>query len=347
MRPITVTMLGPTGSGKTTYLHGMFAHFALGDGVYGMFERDWDRGLDLERGWRALTDEGVLPEATDENPQFYEFVVQRGSHAVVDLHWSDFRGGALFSRTAQHADVATLQQRLTASDSIHLVLDGGVLAAADLSATAGLANRLGAPRMSGAVRQAIDTRATQGLPLPSVVVLVTKADRIVTAGNGGPGVDRLAEVVDAVVDMLPILRHADVTSMVCPVRVGWFGQATGQVDPATVAPHWLHQPVLFTAHHHCVVEERGHRAVLDELDRRIAADGDALRALLDRPLAAVLDRRERRELTRAIESAQTRRTEVARARDTAAYWADALSTAIEPGVPIFHQGGRIRGGTCG
>lgn len=343
MDQITVTMLGPSGSGKTTYLHGMYAHFALGNGVYGLFERDWDRQVELDQTWRELSTEGMLPAATDENPQHYQFVLQHGGMAVLDLHWADFRGGALFSRAEPDSDVEALRERLVCSDSIHVVLDGGVLAdtdsSTDLSAVAG---RLGADRMSTAVRHAIDQRRGRGWPPPSLVVMITKADRLLVAA-GTDARTSLDNAVRTVLSLLPIIREGGLTAMVCPVQVGWFGRAVERVDPALVAPEWLHQPILFTARHHFWVESQRRRAAEQAATMRISANSAELRTIGGRPLARLLERGRREKLQAGIDTARETQRAAGSAAATAEHWVTELGTAIAPEITIFHQGVQLSG----
>lgn len=341
MKPITVTMIGAPGSGKTTYLYAMFTELARGMGAYGMYDRDRDSELELLEGWRALAEEGEVPEATDENPRFHEFVLQHGEYTAAELSWSDFRGGALFSRSDEHADVARLQERLLVSDSIHLVLDGATLAGEPVGSSPRLRARLGVERMSTFVRSAVEARVQQRLPLPSVVVLVTKADRIVNAANeaGVPHEQRMGEVVESVVELLPVLRRSGLTSMICPVQVGWFGAAEGRVDPRRVDTQRLHQPILFTVRHRYVIEQYRQQGVLAELDTSMAADNTELAALESR----ILGGRRRRELRDALDAAGRRWQAAAHARETAEYWTSVLTPGIDADVPIFHQGRRVNG----
>nr|WP_281262167.1 hypothetical protein [Umezawaea tangerina] len=339
-------MLGASGSGKTTYLHGMFTQLARGSGDFGLFERDPDLELDLIEGWRALAEHGVVPEATDENPRFYEFVLQHREHTAATMSWADFRGGALFTRSDQHSDVLRLRSRLMESDSIHLVLDGGTLAEARLPHDVPrLATTLGAERMSTLVRGVVDARAAQGLALPSIVVLITKADRIVNAAhaNGVPHDKRLAEVIVAVIDMLPVLSRTRLTAMVCPVQVGWFGEAEHNIDPARVDTQRLHQPILFSARHQHFTEEFRQRAVITRLTGEVAARQAELDALLVHPFR--LPGR-RSKVESSLREARTRLAAAEHARATAAYWSSVLASKIDTDVPIIHEGRHVQRGSA-
>lgn len=345
MKPIVVTMIGAPGSGKTTYLYAMFTELARGVGAYGMYDRDRDSELELLEGWRALAEEGEVPEATDENPRFHEFVLQHGEYTAAELGWSDFRGGALFSRSDQHADVGRLQQRLLVSDSIHLVLDGAKLANDPTGASPRLRAELGVERMSTFVRSAVEARVQQRRPLPSVVVLITKADRIVNAANeeGVPHEKRMGEVVETVIELLPVLRRSGLTTMVCPVQVGWFGAAQGRVDPTRVDTQRLHQPILFTVRHHYVVDRYQQQAALAEVDAATAAH----RAELAEVDARLFGGRRRRELRDALDDAERVRSAAVHAAETADYWTSVLTPSIDTDVPIFQQGRRVNGGGGG
>jgi hypothetical protein len=289
-----------------------------------------------------LCTDGVLPDPTDEAPQLYEFVLQHQDSSIAEFDWADFRGGALFSRSDRHGDVEVLRRRLVASDSIHLVLDGGVLADAHpLTEPANLSSALGADRMSAIVRQAIDERRSRDLAAPSLVVLLTKADRILECG--GPGRSArfcLDQAVDRVIALLPIVTNAGLTVMVCPVQVGFFGRATGRVDPATVAPEWLHQPILFTVRHHCFLEGRRQRGTEERLATEIVRGTAELTAVRSRPLAQIVHRGRITRLRAQVADAEQQQ-QAGSAAALAEHRFGLLGSAIEPAIAIFDQGARV------
>ncbi|GIJ70522.1 TRAFAC clade GTPase domain-containing protein [Virgisporangium ochraceum] len=245
-RTVTVTMLGAPSCGKTTYMLATYATLSRGVSAFSLVEQDHDRDKDLGDAWDRLTREGVLPLPTDETPQHHLFAFNYGATELMRLAWTDFRGGAMDARLsdAQAGDAAELVARLAGSDSIYLVLDSDHL----VGRADGLTQLSMARRMTSLVRRAFQERLCRHLPLPSLAVLLTKADLLTMYGDDTPAADRLDRAHGQVRDLLPVMTMPGVTAVVCPVMVGQFGEANAtRVDPRTITPKDLHLPVLFTA----------------------------------------------------------------------------------------------------
>jgi len=251
---LKLTMLGATNSGKTTFMLGMYNTLAEGMHGYFMFTEDPDQDLDLRDEWNALLESGTLPAATTvQASRYYGFVFNHGFTPLVSVDWMDYRGGAIADRK-DAADVPVLQQRLADSDSIYLVLDGQKLAPwLDRSASlTAVKAALGVGRVSTLVQRAVTERSGRGLPVPSFVVVVTKADLL-----RGPGrtlraaLDRL--VHEALEDLAPIAFNPDITALVCPVKVGNFGVRQDPATPVNISdidPVGLHRPTIFSLMHY-------------------------------------------------------------------------------------------------
>ena len=249
---LTLTMLGTTSSGKTTFLLGMYDILSAGLHGYFTFTEDPDQAVDLRDAWDLLTDEGELPppNATD-NSKHYRFVFSHGFTPLVTIDWMDYRGGALDDRRDSGSDVLELRARLERSDSIYLVLDGGSLASwlDDPVKRTVVQKKLKVQAMSSQVLQAVTNRKQNGLPLPSLAVLITKVDLL-------RGADRsvgqaLATVVHGLPELLPVVWADGVTALICPVKVGDFGaNSTGIVNVSTIDPVGLHRPMIFSLMHY-------------------------------------------------------------------------------------------------
>jgi hypothetical protein len=249
---LTLTMLGTTSSGKTTFLLGMYDILCTGVQGYFTFTEDPDQGVDLQDAWDLLIDEGELPPPNAaDNSKHYRFVFNHGVTPLVTIDWMDYRGGALDDRRDSGADVLELRARLERSDSIYLVLDGGSLATwlDDPSKRAVVQKRLKVQAMSSQVLRAVTNRKKNGLPLPSLAVLITKAD-LLRGPDRGVG-EALGKVVEGLSDLLPVVWAQGVTTLVCPVKVGDFGtNSTGVVDVSTIDPVGLHRPMIFSLMHY-------------------------------------------------------------------------------------------------
>ncbi|GAA3865079.1 hypothetical protein GCM10022243_34140 [Saccharothrix violaceirubra] len=315
MTTIGVTVLGPPGSGRTTL---MAAMSAWSDGRLSTS----DPGGGPHAAWRALTAHGLLPR---EGAPVHDLVLRDGDEVVAVLRCAEVS-------PADPADPAAVA-RVAASDAVHLVLDGGLLAAGPPD---GLFEY-----MTALVRRALDVRRGVGRPAFPVVVLISKTDLIVGAADaaGVSHEERLAEVVEAVPGLLPVVRDEDVTAMVCPVQVGWFGAAReARVDPARVHPHGLDQAVVFTAGYHLAQEESRCGAELRALAAAVEVRQDELAGL------GRHRRGRRRELESAVSAAVAGYARVEELRKTLRRRTDVLSAALAGHVPVLRHGHPINTG---
>lgn len=249
---LTLTMLGTTSSGKTTFLLGMYDILSTGVHGYFTFTEDPDQGVDLRDAWDLLIDEGELPPPNvADNNKYYRFVFNHGFTPLVTIDWMDYRGGALDDRSDSGSDVRELRTRLERSDSIYLVLDGGSLAIwlDDPVKRTLVQKKLKVQAMSTQVLRAVTNRRDNGLPPPSLAVLITKADLL--RGPDRSVGQALAQVVEGLPQLLPVVWADGVTTLVCPVQVGDFGtSSTGIVDISTIDPVGLHRPMIFSLMHY-------------------------------------------------------------------------------------------------
>lgn len=251
-RELTLTMLGTTSSGKTTFLLGMFDILSAGLHQYFIFTEDPDQGVDLEDAWDLLIEDGQLPQPTQiSGSKRYRFVFNHGTTPLVTIDWMDYRGGALNDRGDSNADVGELRERLNGSDSIYLVLDGENVALwlDDPSRLNTVQRKLKVQAMSARVLHAVQHRKQNGLPIPSLAVVITKADLL--RGPGRSVGQALSKVVEEMPNLLPVVSIDGVTALVCPVKVGNFGTgSTGTVSVSDIDPVGLHRPIIFSLMHY-------------------------------------------------------------------------------------------------
>lgn len=264
---LTVTMLGTTRSGKSTYLLGMYATMSAGVRNYFAFTEDPDQDLDLSDAWELLNDTGQLPPPNDiDQSVWYSFQFKHGLDTLLGVDWMDYRGGAMKDRSDSAADVGELHERLGRSDSIYLVLNGESIGdwIAGTVPTPKIQRDLLLPRMSTMVQRAVDNRKAAGLPPPSLVLLITKAD-LVGEKNDGDLPGALAEAVKRLKELLQVAYQEGVTALICPVQIGVFGPSSGnQVNVEDIEPVGLHRPILFSFLHYLTEGVGAHR---DELRR--------------------------------------------------------------------------------
>src|SRR5262249_54193366 len=154
--------LGTTGSGKSTYLLGMYAVMSAGLQDYFLYAEDADQDLDLSDAWDLLCDTGELPPANnvDEYREF-SFVFKQGVTPLLGIDWMDYRGGAVSARGDSAEDVGMLRARLEQSDSVYLVVDGEQLGnwLADPDSVDQVRRKTKVKQMTTLVQRAIETRA--------------------------------------------------------------------------------------------------------------------------------------------------------------------------------------------
>jgi hypothetical protein len=63
---------------------------------------------------------------TTSSPRAYRLVFKDGPTPVALIDWEDYRGGAIFDRS-DGPDVPRLRERIHASDSFYLTIDGAQL----------------------------------------------------------------------------------------------------------------------------------------------------------------------------------------------------------------------------
>ncbi len=237
-------MLGSKGTGKTTYLLGMYAEMAAGVEKYYMTS-DHGTHVRLTTDWDALVEVGLLPKATDET-QSYAFRFRYGMATLLELDWLDYRGGAITSTEQEDASVPEVIGRLAETDSLYLTFDGSLLA----SVLAGEASGERQLRRAVALYNNLlafvsDRRQEAGLVQPSVVLLITKSDRLIEHLSGDSD-ERQRKVVDWISGQFEQIFEPGRDVAVCTVSLGELGHDPKKVEPSAVDPVRVHKPMVFT-----------------------------------------------------------------------------------------------------
>ena len=94
---LSVAMIGTSSSGKTSYLHGMYATLSAGFvGGYFLYCRDEALDRQLLADWDKLCVDGRFPEVTlDDTARKYPFVLSQGTASWLHFDLFDCRGGIL------------------------------------------------------------------------------------------------------------------------------------------------------------------------------------------------------------------------------------------------------------
>lgn len=345
---ITLTMLGASQSGKTMFLHGMYATMSAGFAGYFLYTKDPDDDLDLMDAWELLCEEGAVPEVGTENSEKrFELVLKRGLDSLMEIDLVDFRGAAAYDRT-EVQDASAIQARLRRSDSIYLVLDGAhlaqwVLDVRDLPSTAQLVtnranDRLKLARPIRLINNVAAQRRDANEPLPSLIILITKRD-LLPELTGMSEQAALRIVSSRLSWLVPIVEEKGMHAALCPVQIGRFGNKPGQdVDSSAIDPVGLHYPFLFSLWYYLNVQLDDQRQELTDLRQqrqRTAGALDTLRRSFAAPLffGNRIRATERRE--RALGEQIGEADDELRGRQAQA---QALLTSLRREVPVILDG---------
>jgi hypothetical protein len=241
---MTVTMLGLSGSGKSTYISGMYAQLVTGAYGCSIHTPDPDPGVAMLRELHALRSGALLPPTTDR-PARHEFILTvSGSahHVVIDL--TDFRGAAVSDMAGcGESDTALLHRRLALSDSIFVFIDSTHLRQ---PLTPGrlqdVREATGADLIASLVTRVQADRHQVGQPLPSIAVLLTKSDLI--DGRTGSTPRTFHDVHAEIRELLGLAFRPPAAVGIFPVSV--FGAAQDD-EMATVGVdlHGVADPMIF------------------------------------------------------------------------------------------------------
>jgi hypothetical protein len=335
---VTISVLGASRAGKSTYLLGLYATMTRGIDHCTLHELDNNADVTLTEAWHDLG-RGQLPRPTEMAPVRHNFVFARETRAKAIIHWTDFRGGALqdFVGPDGAPDVSDLLHQVSLSHGIFVMLDGEHFLKPITPARRELvAHEMLIHRISTVLTETFTRRTTLNQPLPSVAILVTKADLIDWHGAGTART--LAEVTNEIRYLLPVAFQPRVCTAVCPVSVGRLEPMTGgQIRPDGISPNSVHLPLLFSLARFYRTEAQAQNARLHSLGSRRAAANHELALLPPSGRRAVRLRREQlqRDLSAiADEEAANKR----RLKDCIAE-AAALTPLLRH-LQVFEGGGR-------
>lgn len=301
---LTIAMIGASGSGKSTYLHGLYASMTRGVDNCNLHELDPNADVRLVETWQELG-QGTLVPRTLDKPTNYRFTFSREMQATAILDWTDFRGGALhdFVGVDGSLDTQFLLDKISLSNAIFVTLDGEHFRKpVSPERREPLAREMVIHRISSVLTETLTRRTARGLTWPSIAILLTKADLIDWGGSSGR---TLTSVVQEVRDLLPVAFQPRVCAAVCPVTVGPLQPMPGgHARPDGVDPNDVHLPLLFAMTHYYRAAAHQDDLHLRELASRRGGIGAQLAALPPTRRRAVRDQRLRLEQElRAVEEA--------------------------------------------
>ncbi|TYK44296.1 TRAFAC clade GTPase domain-containing protein [Actinomadura decatromicini] len=339
LHQVMTSVLGASGSGKSTYLLALYATMSRGVNTCTLHEVDSNRDVELSDGWRDLGESGRPPEQTGAAPRQHVFVYSRDMKRLANLHWTDFRGGALASFVGPDGspDAADMLRQVSLAHGVFLVVDGEHFRKPIAPNQREAVSRDSLlQRMSSVLTDTLTGRTAAGRPLPAITILITKADLIEWNLPGASR--RLEDLVAEIRSLLPVAFQRRVCTAVCPVSVGPLESvASGAVRPDSVAPDSVHLPVMFTLAHFYRQERDSLGERLKALAaERAAVDGE-LRTLPPGGSRSLAARRDRLiGALRALDEQQA----------SAGHWRGHCAAEAEALVPMLrhlmiYDGGRL------
>ena len=243
---LVVTMLGQTGSGKSTFIAGMYAQLVQGFRGCFLHTPDHDAGVEMVKQLARLR-AGDLPEPTTTKAIPHDYVL-RSAEGQFPLDLTDYRGGAPFDLTRGNSDsdTAMLRKRLAESHSIFVVLDSTHFAEPVTPARLHeVREATGTDLFSDLISKAVHDKQQQSQLPPSVAVLLTKADQI--DGRPGSVARDWGEVEAELREVLGGAFQPGVDARIIPVTVFGYTGLDGQPPVLALDLHALADPVIFAA----------------------------------------------------------------------------------------------------
>lgn len=270
-----ITMLGPSGVGKTCFMIGMYGIMREGVEGFTFSTPNPDHDLELSEAWDAMCD-GMGPERwptpNDHGAQHYEFQFNYALRPLMRFAWMDYRGGALRS-AADEEDVVSLRQQLAGSSAVLLCVSGewiarGVRGNARRKAYVADMNRFltGWTGSDDGGGVALDPNSHVGRP--PVAIVITKYDYCRDIGK-----DEMLRRVRELFHPLFAPGSGWLTT-VCPVSLGMDlseNEEAGDVDPRNI-----HLPVTFAVYTRLRGELLRERAELDRERERLHGSRNAV-----------------------------------------------------------------------
>jgi hypothetical protein len=243
---MTVTMLGDPGSGKTTFLLGMYAVLSSGYRGFSLQARTLDTQLDLADAWNAIVDAGRMPPPTAQL-QSYPLVLKDGLTPVALIDWKDYRGGAINDRSSEPG-VTDLWEQIRKSDIVYLAVNAAhLLERLDGTPVSTIERLIGSRRIQMLLMYAARERMAAGKAMPAMIIVITKADLL--SDKAKTSSQAQDQIFRCVREVFPICFADETTSLLCSVSLGNLGSLEHKraFDPDVVNPRQLHKPILCSA----------------------------------------------------------------------------------------------------
>ena len=240
LEDIKITMLGTTGSGKTSYLLGMYAVMQTGVQGFTLATKDMDMDLELTERWEQLLSvegEDRWPTPNTAAMEYYSFVFSYGFRPLMGFEWLDYRGLALSDRSDQE-DVQELSKYLRESQCLFLCISGEHLTSPITPTTV---REIKSDRMNQFIQQYVSNyqQPTKNKPFP-IAIIITKYDLC-----------QHRERTEIIADIKRLFQalftpNSGWLVMICPVSLG--KELCDNPDSGDIVPINAHLPVVFAVY---------------------------------------------------------------------------------------------------
>lgn len=115
-------MIGHSGSGKTSYMAGLYKLYGDDPKGFGLWMSDSTKKQNLKRLGNDI-EKGKYPGGTDIAEE-YNFWLQYDDSLLIPFNWYDYRGGALLESSKNSKDARELVNRINSADALIVFLDG-------------------------------------------------------------------------------------------------------------------------------------------------------------------------------------------------------------------------------
>lgn len=119
---MNILMIGHSGSGKTSYMAGLYKLYGDDPKGFGLWMSDSTKKQNLKRLGNDI-EKGKYPGGTDIAEE-YKFWLQYDDSLLIPFDWYDYRGGALLESSKNSKDAKALVERINNADALIVFLDG-------------------------------------------------------------------------------------------------------------------------------------------------------------------------------------------------------------------------------
>ena len=234
---IQITMLGVSGSGKTSFMTAMYGMMSTGDCLQGFLlsSENVSQHQRLAKNWEELLDDDSRewPESTAGETATYDFNLTHGTKPVIGFDWLDYRGGAIKDPNVNAPDLVQLQERLSSSSSIFICVSGERLATAVKPADF---TKTGVSNINNLLVNTFNNVKVNNPP--ALVIVITKYDKCSHRSK--------AEITAEIKKLFQpwFAENSSWLVLVCPVTLGSSlsrDEKSGEIDPKGI-----HLPIIFS-----------------------------------------------------------------------------------------------------